>query len=159
MLFTSCEINSDQPGPRGAEGPAGLDGLIGTVFEVQVDFTSSNDFKFLAPFPSDLEVFESDVVAAYVLKTVDEGVDIWEPLPQTIFYNNNILLYGFDHSYKDINFFIDGTMDLGMLPATFTDGYTFRVVIIPAAYAKTINLNSMDAILETLKPTSIERIN
>ncbi|WP_224482693.1 hypothetical protein [Robertkochia aurantiaca] len=147
LLFLSCEGDPGPPGPIGPEGPPG-DALLGSVFEYQVDFNAANNYAAIFEFPSEIEVFESDVVLAYILNDVDNGVDIWEPLPQTLFFDNDgILLYGFDHTFADIQFFMDGNIDLSTLDPIFTDGVVFRVAIIPADLLQGVDTSDINNIL------------
>ena len=152
ILFISCE------GERGPEGPPGADGLLGQVFEVQMDFTAADNYEVLVDFPPSIEVFESDVVVAYILDEIDNGVYIWEPLPQTLFLGTDILLYGFDHTSSDINFFMDGTADLSALDPIYTDDVTMRVAIIPADYAKNIDLTNMEQVMSALQIENVHKI-
>lgn len=153
FLFISCE---GDPGPP---GPPGADGLLGQVFEVQVDFTAANNYEFLVEFPSNIEVFDTDVVVAYILDEVDNGIDIWEPLPQTLFFGSDILLYGYDHTFFDINFFLDGTVDPSGLDPIYTDGVIFRVAVIPADFAKNMDLTHIEQVMNTLKIEQVQKIN
>jgi hypothetical protein len=162
FLFISCEGSTGIPGPPGVPGPPGedgLDGIIGQVFEAQVDFNKSNGYEFLVEIPSDIEVYDSDIIMCYILVGDDNWVDIWEPLPQTLFFGDDILLYGFDHTQFDVNFFMDGTVDFGGLDSFYTDGLIFRIAIIPADYAKSIDVNKMETVIMALKVEDIKRIN
>ena len=156
--FSSCE------GPQGPPGPPGLpgaDGLIGSIFEAEVDFTPGNNYIQVIEFPNSIEVFDTDVVVAYILIDVDNGTDIWEPLPQTLFLGNEILLYGFDHTFADIRFFLDGTVDLDLLyqeEPSFTDGIIFRVAIIPADFAQSIDLNKMEDVMNALNVQDVNKV-
>ncbi len=149
LLFTSC---------TGPEGPPGADGLLAQVFEVEVDFTAADNYEFLVGFPANIEVFESDVVVAYILDEVDGSVDIWEPLPQSLFIGGEILLYGYDYTRFDVNFFIDGTIDPAGLDPIYRDGVIFRVAIIPAAFAKTIDLNNINEVMAVAQTENIIRV-
>lgn len=162
FLFISCEGSTGTPGPPGVPGPPGedgLDGIIGQVFEAQVDFNKSNGYEDLIEIPTDIEVYDSDIIMCYILVGDDDGVDIWEPLPQTLFFGDDILLYGFDHTQYDVNFFMDGTVDFGGLDPFYTDGLIFRIAIIPADYAKSIDVNKIETVIMALKVENIKRIN
>src|SRR5690606_9653576 len=81
LLFTSCE------GDQGPPGPPGLDGglIVGQMFERTVDFTPGNDFRVLIDIPDQIEILKTDIVVIYTLVEINNGVDVWEPLPQTLF--------------------------------------------------------------------------
>jgi hypothetical protein len=160
--LTSCEGPAGPPGPPGFDGVDGVDGadgLIGSIFEAQIDFDKADDYQAIVDFPASIDVFDSDVVVAYVLTAVDNGTDIWEPLPQTLFFDTDILLYGYDHTSFDIRFFLDGTIDLGTLDPVFTDGVIFRVAIIPADFAAALDVNKFEDVMSALKVENVKRIN
>ena len=153
---SSCEGPAGPPGIPGPVGPAGADGLIGAVFEAEVDFNPGNDYSAVIEIPNSIEVFDTDVVMAYILTAVEGGTDIWEPLPQTLFFGNDILLYGYDYTFADVRFFLDGTVNFGGLDPLFTDGIIFRVAVIPADFAQSIDLNKMEDVMQAL---NIEEVN
>ena len=158
-FLSSCEGPMGPPGPTGPPGQPGADGLIGAVFEAQIDFTPGNDHSQVVPFPGSIDVFDSDVVVAYILTAVDNGTDVWEPLPQTLFFVNDILLYGYDYTSSDIRFFLDGTVNFAALDPFFTDGVIFRVAIIPADFAKEIDLSKMEDVISAMKVDQVVRVN
>ncbi len=135
LIFTSCE------GPSGPPGPPGYDNL-GQVFEVTTNFQYYSDTglqESLINFPSNITVYESDVVLVYLLEDVVNGYDVWSQLPQTFFsiFNdpNKTLIYSFDHTFLDVNLFLYGNFDLSTLTPNFTNDQTFRIAILPAEYA------------------------
>ena len=155
ILFISCE------GDQGPPGPPGLDGvnIVGSVFETTVDFNSANNFEVLIDFPSQIEVFDNDIVVAYILVDVDNGLDVWEPLPQTLFFNDGILHYSFNNTLGDIKFFLDGSVILENLNPSLTQGITFRVAIIPADGAQSLNLNDFESVSKSLRHKDIIKLN
>ncbi len=154
LLFTSCE---GEPGPPGE--PGGL--FFAQVFETTVNFNANNNFETLVTFPSNVEVFESDVVLVYLLEETINGnggpIDVWSQLPQTFFLPQGILVYNFDHTFLDVKLFLDGNFDLNTLGSAFTDNQIFRIAIVPAEFASA-NL-TMQEILQMSEgnPTVIER--
>jgi len=142
IIFTSCE------GPQGPQGPPGYDNL-GQVFEANITFTEGNDYSGLVTFPNNVEVFESDVVLVYLLEDVVNGnIDVWSQLPQTYFLNQGTLLYTFDHTFLDVNIFLDANFNLNTLGSDFTNDQVFRIAILPAEYANS-NL-SMDELMNNI---------
>lgn len=158
VIFSSCETVEGPEGRMGPAGPAGADGLIGSIFEAEVDFTASNDFEALVAFPENIEVYNTDLVMAYVLQGVDGETDIWEPLPQTVFYENNTLLYTFDHTFEDINLFMDGNFNLEILPANYTDGMIFRIAIIPAAFIGKVDPKNMIDVMGIMSQDNLQTL-
>ena len=160
VLFMSCEGPQGPPGFDGFDGfdgADGADGLIGSIFEVEADFTPDG-YEYSVDIPASIEVFDTDIVMAYVLTEVLDGVDIWEPLPQTLFFGNEILLYGYDYTFSDVRFFLDGTIDLNSLEPLYTDNILFRVAVIPADFAASINTDNINEVMNAMNVKSVERI-
>ncbi len=163
VLFVSCEGPQGPSGFDGFDGfdgtngTDGADGLIGTIFEVEAVF-APDGYEYLVEIPTSIEVFDTDIIMAYILSGVEDGVDIWEPLPQTLFFGNEILLYGFDHTVADVRFFLDGTIDLNSLDALYTDAVVFRVAVIPAAFAESIDVLNINEVMGALQVKSVHRI-
>lgn len=146
MLFVSCG------GEQGAPGKDGEDGvnILGQVFEVEVDFIVENQYKALIPFPSNIEVYDGDVVMVYVLDGVVGDLDIWEPLPRTFYFIDGILLYGFNYTLGDVELFLDGTLDLNSLGSELTQNLIFRVAILPAVLAKNVDLDDFESVMSAV---------
>ena len=160
VLFMSCEGPQGPPGFDGFDGfdgADGADGLIGSIFEVEADFTPDG-YEYSVDIPASIEVFDTDIVMAYVLTEVLDGVDIWEPLPQTLFFGNEILLYGYDYTFSDVRFFLDGTIDLNSLETLYTDNIVFRVAVIPAAFAENIDVLNINEVMDVMQLKSVKRI-
>lgn len=160
VLFTSCE---GDPGPPGQDG--GL--LLAQVFETTVNFQYSGvDNAFISSntsFP--FTVYESDAVLAYRLSGLDNSVnppaDVWTPLPQNIFYNDNtgdFFQYNFNHTFFDVQFTINGNFNLSIIDPLDTTNQTFRIAVVPAEFAKTNP--SMEALLQMMQieGSDIEKI-
>ncbi len=161
LILISCEGSVGPPGPPGPPGPSGEDGsgLLGQVIEVVADLNAGTNFEYFVEIPSDIEVFDSDVVMVYRLMGAFEGNDIWEPLPQTIFRDSGILLYGFDYTLFDVRLFLDGDADFSRLDRDDTDGLIYRIAIIPADFAKDIDVKKMSKVMEVLKIKDVKRVN
>ncbi len=131
FVFTACE------GPEGPPGPQGEPGIniLGQVFEVTVDLTASNDFQQIVTIPTNIEVFESDVILVYRWEGQFDGADIWTPLPQTYFPDQGTLLYTFNHTFFDVELLMDGNFDLSSLGSQWTNDQSFRIAVVPAEFA------------------------
>jgi len=158
LILISCEGTVGPPGPPGQAGEDGT-GLLGQVFEVVADLNAGTGYEYFVEIPSEIEVFDSDIVMVYRLMGVFEGSDIWEPLPQTIFRDSGILLYGFDYTLFDVRLFLDGTADFGRLDPDDTNDLIYRIAIIPADFAKGINVKKMSEVMEVLKIKDVKRVN
>ena len=160
IVIISCEGTVGPPGPpQGVPGEDGAGGLIGQVIEVEADLNAATNFEYFVELPSDIEVYESDVVVVYRLMEVFDGLDVWEPLPQTIFRNDDILLYAFDYTLFDVRLFLDGTVDFNKLDPNDTDDLIFRIAVIPADFAQSVNLMKMDDVMKAMDVKDIKRIN
>jgi hypothetical protein len=143
-FITSC---------TGPEGPPGYDNL-GKVFETTINFNQGNGYARLVTFPSDIVVYESDVIMVYMLEEVVDGdIDVWSQLPQTYFLNQGTslqgtLIYKFDHTFLDVNIFLDANFNLNTLESNYTDNQVFRIAILPAEYGNS-NL-SMNELINNL---------
>jgi len=157
-LLTSCEGDVGPQGPPGFDGLDGADGLIGSIFEVEVDF-NPDGYEAFVDIPASIEVFDTDVVIAFILTGVDNNIDIWEPLPQTLFIGNDILLYGYDYTFFDVHFFLDGTVDFNSLAPLYTDNVVFRVAVIPADFAASINTLNLNEVMDAMNVKTVERLN
>jgi len=167
VLFISCEGEPGPPGfdgfdgidgRDGIDGQDGADGLIGNIFEADITFNSGNDFQGVVDIPTSINVFDTDVILAYILTGEDNGDDIWEPLPQTLFFGSDILLYGYDYTVTNIRLFLDGTIDFNSLEPIFTDNVIFRIAVIPAEAATKINTSNFNEVMRTLNVKNIKRV-
>lgn len=169
LLFLSCDGPAGPPGFDGLDGLDGLDGvnILGKVLEIEGDFNLGNDYAIFYEFPQTVEVFESDIVLVYILwdQTEDsngEAVDIWRLLPQTRILDQGLLQYNFDHTFLDVNIFLESDFDLGTLTAGDTDNQVFRIAIIPADFptGSKLDMSNIDAVMSSLnvREADIKRI-
>ncbi|HET8753860.1 MAG TPA: collagen-like protein [Salinimicrobium sp.] len=154
FALTSCSEDGP-PGPEGPQGPPGEDGLIGVIFETDgLNFTAENEYFELVGFPSDIEVFDSDVVLVYLLEGVEEGTgaDIWSLLPQTFYLPDGELEYNYNFTSESVAIFLDGNVDLSTLSADYTDNKIFRIVVVPAGFPNTssVDVSNFNAVLNAL---------
>jgi hypothetical protein len=115
---------------------------LSQVFETTLDFTNSNDYRQLVNIPSDIEVYESDVILVYWLEDVISGTngetfDVWTPLPQTIYIDQGSFQYNFNHTFIDVLLFLQGDLNLNSLGSSLTINQTFKIAIVAAAFAET----------------------
>ena len=155
-VLTGCVGEPGPPGPPGEDG----DSFIGSVFEIEGDFTSGNDYSLFFEFPNTIEVFESDVVLVYILweQTEDNSgqpVDVWRLLPQTVVLNEGVLQYNYDHTFNDVQIFLEGTIDFNTLLPAEWQNQVFRIAVLPADYAMSNNLDVSDfgSVMQALKIT------
>ncbi|NLO01599.1 MAG: collagen-like protein [Bacteroidales bacterium] len=147
FLF-ACEGEPGLPGQDGQDGKDG-DSFIGLVLERTGDFTAENEYTLYYQFPEDITVYESDVVLVYILweqatDTNNDPIDVWRLLPQTIVLNEGVLQYNYDYTFADVQIFLEGTIDLDSLLPAEALGQTFRIVILPADFARANDLDVTD---------------
>ncbi|MEW7292933.1 collagen-like protein [Aquimarina sp. 2304DJ70-9] len=151
VLFSSCE------GDQGPPGPEGPPGLIGEAFERTITFTAANEF--IERVPLDPNIVDSDVILVYRLEAVDNNLDVWEPLPtgSVFFFNDTtgaiegFLYYRFNFTVGDVDIILESDAP-DLAGPEFTDNQTFRIVIVPADFATTtdIDLNDFNAVQSAL---------
>ncbi|MBK0369181.1 hypothetical protein [Flavobacterium agrisoli] len=125
IAFTSCE------GPEGPPGMPGQDGLIAEVFEVNgVTFDNANSYSVFADLNP--AIYSGDVILIYRLKGVENGRDVWSPIPESYYYDDGTLYFSYklDFTQTDINLFLEG-FNLNTVPNDLRVNQTFRIVIVP----------------------------
>ncbi len=158
FVLSACSGDRGPMGPQGPEGPAGVN-ILGQVFEVNVNFTSANDYSAVFDIPEDIEVFESDAVMVYWLEDVIPDstgpIDVWSPLPSIFYLSNGIASYDFNHTFLDVNIFLDGNLSLSSLPEELRLDQIFRIALIPADFAEihenfqTMNYEDLEDLFKT----------
>lgn len=144
-LLMACE------GPPGPPGPPGYDGLDGSIiassaFEIEINFNNSNNFEYVELYG--FEVFPSDVTLVYILWETINGQDIWRLMPQTVIFDDEILIYNFDFTQEDVRFFLDGNINFNTLDDVWTQNQVFRVVVVPADNIDGIDVSDINAVLD-----------
>lgn len=150
---------------QGIPGKDGLDGgsILGTVFEIEGDFTPSNEWVLYFQFPNTIEVLNSDIVLVYILWGQDNNVDVWRLLPQAVVLQEGILQYNYDFTLKDVQIFLDGSLDLNTLLPAESQDQVFRIVVLPANFAiiNSIDLSNYNLLIKSLGSNmkSVEKID
>ncbi len=146
-MFSSCE------GPIGPQGPEG-ETIIGSVFELHGDFTPGNQYTLYTQFPSNIIVYDTDVVLVYILWDVVDGMDVWRLCPQTVVLDNGVIQYNFDYTYNDVQVFLEFTVPEYDLEPAETENQIFRIAILPAddVFADgSLDISNFDNLLEIPK--------
>ncbi|MCR9228813.1 MAG: collagen-like protein [Flavobacteriaceae bacterium] len=162
FVFAACEGPQGPPGYDGldgAQGPQGEPGIQGQVVEVEgiyFDYIpEGNLFSTLITFRdiTNFDVYQADAVLVYRHNgtvALDDGsnADLWTQIPQNYFLDQGTIQYVFEHTYVDVELFIDGNFDLSTLSTDFTDDQLFRIVFVPSEFAESpdfdaANLNSV----------------
>jgi len=140
LLFTACE---GDPGPQGPPGANGVN-FVGQSFEVDLDFTASNNYQETVEIPLSIDLFESDMVLVYRLVDVVDGFDVWKSLPETIYVNaTEEFQYNFEHNFDFVTIFIEShpTFDYNLVLEEERINQIFRVVILPVDLVNNYNID------------------
>ena len=137
---------------EGPAGPPGMDGdsFIGTIFEVQGDFTPENNYLIYNSYPSNVVVYDTDVVLVYILWEDSNGMDVWRLMPQTVVLPEGVIQYNYDYTYTDFQIFLEFTIPADNLLPAETDNQVFRVAVLPADFVarKDVNVNDFNSIID-----------
>ena len=146
----SCEGEVGPVGPPGEPGIPG-DPLTGTVFEIEGSFTPENTYRLHTTYPSNVNVYDSDVVLVYILWEQVDGLDVWRLMPQTVDLPDGIIQYNFDYTREDVQVFMEFTVPEETLRPAETDNQVFRVAIVPSAFAENTktDISTLDALLKS----------
>ncbi|GAA3523467.1 hypothetical protein GCM10022393_42900 [Aquimarina addita] len=143
VLFTSCEGDQGPPGESG-----GI--FLAETFEVSgLNFNAGNDFTNRVSL--DPNIFNDDVILVYRLLEVDNGLDVWEPLPSAPVYffddvTNEIigdLIYRFNFTVGDIDITLD-TNVIDLVGPEYTNNQIFRIIVVPSEQANTLDIDFAD---------------
>lgn len=149
--LTSCE------GPEGPQGEPGYN-VEAEVFELNnVNFSYDaeigyNIYQTLTP-----NILDSDVILVYRLTDlIDSQTPIWQQIPRTLYVSEGEVDYDFDFSREDFQIYVGGTFNLGSL---YTQGQTFRIVIIPGYFSKQANAVDLSDYNAVVKAYNIDESN
>jgi hypothetical protein len=137
MVFALASCSERGPigpeGPRGPQGPPGPE-ILPITFEFNASMTANNGFEHFQDIPSQIDVFDSDVILVFVLEDYipEDDLDVWRKLPVIEFNNRGTLLFDYDFTLIDIRLFLDASYNLGI-----SDGLQdvlIRAVHIPSDF-------------------------
>lgn len=148
LFMTVVLISCGERGPVGPEGPPGPPGpeILPTSFEFNATLSPGNDFEYINSIPNEIDVFDSDVVIAFVLEDYieDDDLEVWRQLPITEFNSKGTVLFDFDYTLIDVRVFLDANYSL-----TASDGYQdvlIRAVHIPANFASKMSTDALKSV-------------
>ena len=117
---------------------------ISEVFEYEnVNFTSANGYNVLLNFPH--ATYTSDMVLVYRLVDYGSSGDVWKLLPETYYFNDGTLDFGYDNDFTryDAQVSLFG-YDLPNLSNAYKLNQVIRVVVIPAYFGNKTAAGKLD---------------
>ncbi|WP_313807118.1 hypothetical protein [Flavobacterium sp.] len=117
---------------------------ISEVWEYSnVDFHSGNNFSVLIDYPH--TIYASDMVLIYRLAGVGAGGDEWKLLPETYYFDDGTLDFGYKNDFTQYDAKIDlYGYDLPGLSSAYRLDQVFRIVVIPAYFGKMAQGKTVD---------------
>jgi len=96
-------------------------------------------------------IIDGDAVLVYRLEAVDNGLDIWEPLPTaTIFFDDGgFLQYRFNYTLGDVDIIIESD-DLSLIDNEFMLNQVFRIIVVPSDLISGLDTNNMYNLMDQL---------
>ncbi|SKB94137.1 hypothetical protein SAMN05660903_03377 [Salegentibacter salinarum] len=143
FLFAACEGDQGPQGPPGPPGENGVD-IVGISYEYDVEFQyveDDNIYFSLLEFPTTEK--PSDAILVYRLETI-EGVETWNLIPKSYFFNEGILQISSNHTDQDVELLIEADFDLENLDASFTSNQYYRVVVVPSDFEQSTGVDTSD---------------
>ena len=160
IVFSSCE------GPEGPEGPPGPQGAIGVVYENiapnYYNFTQANNYAVRFNFP--VPLVDSDVVLVYRYDGLDTGNrPVWQFLPETYYFDNGTRDFTFKYvfTFNYVNIYLNGDNLTDPELNNYRLNQIFRIVVVPADFASSLNKNNYLDVMKSLKlnESEIKNIN
>ncbi|TDR26046.1 hypothetical protein [Flavobacterium cheniae] len=136
ITLQSCTVNEEQNNVD--------NDTISEVFEYSnVDLTSGNGYSALLTFPH--ATYTSDMVLVYRLVDYGSAGDVWKLLPETYYFNDGTLDFGYDNDFTryDAQVSLFG-YDLPNLSNVYKLDQVFRVVVIPAYFGNKTAAGKLD---------------
>ncbi|SFT99563.1 hypothetical protein SAMN04489724_3260 [Algoriphagus locisalis] len=129
FVFQACE---GPEGPQGIPGEPGVN-IVGSTYEVEVNFTSANNYAEVFDFTEPL--VDGDALLVYMLEENPAFPETfaWRLVPQTFYLEQGILVYNFDYTVDDFSIFLDNSpIDFTTLDPYYTTDLLFRAVVVPS---------------------------
>ncbi len=160
MVFSCAEDGID-----GAPGPAGQDGKDAEsayLFEFgDVVFSPEFNHEYRLVFENNF-LFNTDKVLVFFLWDYieEDKLDVWRPLPQTVFTESGTIVYNYDFTKNDVQLFVEANYELTASDSLDQRPWVVRTVIIPSKFPErtTVDYNNYQEVishygLEATEPT------
>lgn len=148
LTFTSCNNDDDVYVDNDTIGENIQLSNVNLTFD-------NNTGRYQLLYPLNPAIFESDVVLVY-RNVIDDGFSAWQQIPRTIYLGGpDEVDYDFNFTANDVLIYADATFDLSLAPE-FINNQSFRIVIVPAAFANDIDTSDYDAVMSALNDEGAE---
>jgi hypothetical protein len=153
VFAISCEGPAGPPGFDGFDGVDGIN-IVGKTYEIaNVDFTPQEN-SIRVTFNQDL--VNGDAVLVYRLESVDGNLDVWEPLPTTIFLEGtSFLQYRYLYTLQDVDIIIESDV-LENISDQFMLDQVFRIIVLPSDLIGTIDTSNIYTVMDQLSLTNTD---
>lgn len=147
ITLQSCTVNEVQDDYDN-------DTISEVVEYTNVDLVAGNGYTALLNFPH--TIYSSDMVLIYRLVDYDAAGDVWKLLPETYYFNDGTLNFGYENDFTqfDAQVRLYG-YDLAGLDNEFKLDQVFRVVIVPGYFANktgvTVDFNDYNAVINAFQ--------
>lgn len=132
-VLTSCDNNDDIT-------MVGDGDTYSIARDISGSFTANNNYTI----GTNVTLQGADVVLVY-RKTMDGNTAVWSQIPRTLYLNEGELDYDFDFTSGDVQIYAGGGINFPAQSQAFMNTYlnnqTFRVVLVPASFAKNANVD------------------
>jgi len=159
-------------GEDGEDGRDGINAAEATIFEIEdVNFISNDGLSASVIVTADegIDIIQSDVALLFVLdplESAENGVDVWEPLPRTFFFDDGgqaqfrfNFIFDEDSNIFDIEITLESN-NFDNLDSFFTDDQIFRIAVIPASNVNSFASQASSSLLfDNIDESSIIKIN
>ena len=135
---------------------------IAEVFElknINFDFNATDGYTIYRTLNP--QIFPSDVILIYRLTgTINASTPVWQQIPRTLYTSQGELDYDFDFSKEDFTIYAGGNYNLALTPQ-FLNNQTFRIVIVPGSFSKTLDTNNYISVMKALnlKENQVQQIS
>ena len=161
IMLQSCTVNDTTPQPTQVVNNYTT---ANEVFKVTKSFTSTNSFSNLITFAYPIDA--DDMVLVYRLSGIDNGADVWKLEPETFYYNDGTLNFGYNYDFTKYNvgIYMHGN-NLATVPDSFRYNQVFRIVILfgnnKNKSSNTINFSDYNATIKALnlENTEVKKLN
>lgn len=114
------------------------------VYDIQENFKfEDNRFQIKRNFKYTLP--ESEVVLVYRRSGVQNGANVWQPIPRTLYLEQGELDYDFDFTVRDVTMYAAADFNIAAQNAEFQNRFmnqqAFRVLFVPSTFGSKIKLD------------------